>query len=114
MAEGFCIKCGVEVESFEGLSCCPACKTVYSPCCFRDQMNVNINIQELRVLCMWAERWVNVMKNEQTQATSAEVLRSIATRLSKQLPKETCLLLSDELKAIKDKGLDVESSFIDL
>jgi hypothetical protein len=114
MAEGFCVKCGTEVETFDGLECCPRCKTHSIPCSYSDQVKIDINIHELRTLCIWAERWVNVMQNEQTQADCAETLRSIVNRLQKQVPSEVALLLCDEMKAARAEGLKIESNAIDI
>ena len=113
MAEGFCTKCGFVIESFKGLTGCPSCGTTKSiPCDNKNQVNVNINIHELRILCIWAERWVGTFK-EYDQAQSGEVLRSIVKRLLKQLPKGTSLLLCDEVKELK-KEYDVQTNILDL
>lgn len=111
MAEGFCTKCGIEIESFDGLKCCPGCNTQDVPCAYSNQHNVSINVHELRILCMWTEFWVNSVKDEQMQAGMAHTLRSIAQRLLKQLPQGTALLFSDELSQVK-KHYDVESNIL--
>lgn len=112
MVEGFCTECGAEIESFEGLDKCPKCGTRGIPCANKNQAKVDINIHELRILCMWAEGYVQQMKDEFEQARSAKVVRAIASRLLKQLPEGTILLLSDEIEEIRKKGFDVETSFL--
>ena len=114
MAEGFCTHCGQVIETFEGLSHCPKCGTAGVPCDYKNQTKVSINTHELRILCIWAERWVMEMKNERDQMNSAAALRGITGRLLPQLPSGTCLLLSDELEGLKKEGLDVETNMTPL
>lgn len=114
MADGFCIKCGTVIESFDGLASCPTCKTTSVPCSYDEQVKVELNLQELRILCMWSERWVNVMRDEQTQAESAAILRALVSRLKKQIPQGANLLICDEVSAVKEHGLEVDSSFLDI
>ena len=114
MADGFCIKCGTVIESFDGLASCPTCKTTSIPCSYDEQVTINLNLHELRILCMWSERWVNVMRDEQIQAESAVVLRAIVSRLKTQIPEDANLLLCDDAKAVKDQGLELDFSFLDI
>ena len=107
--EGFCTQCGASIESFENLKACPKCNTKSIPCSYKNQVKVDINIHELRILCMWAERWVSAAKNEQEQASMAASIRGIVTRLTPQVPEGTKLLLSDEFQALK-KDFDVETN----
>lgn len=103
MPEGFCTKCGYGIESFKDLDRCPKCGTEGIPCAAVNQVSISINLQELRVLCMWAEFHVSAMKSEQSQAQCAEVLRAIVQRIKKQIPpdKKVDLLFSEELNGIK-------------
>jgi hypothetical protein len=112
--EAFCTSCGTSVPKLDGLERCPSCGDKGYPCLWSEQTTVSVNIHELHVLCVWAERWVNIMRDEHMQASCAKSLRAIVSRLLGQLPKETILLLCDDIKAIKDKGLDVESNFVDI
>jgi predicted Mrr-cat superfamily restriction endonuclease len=113
MAEGFCTKCSFEIGSFKDLNCCPKCGTKDIPCTMADQINISINLQELRILCMWAEFHVSAMKSEQSQAHCSEILRAIVQRIKKQVPpdKKVDLLFSEELQGIKDEGFEVETDF---
>lgn len=114
MAEGFCTQCGKDIESFEGLSDCPHCHTSSVPCSYDRQVKVDINIHELRVLFMWAERYVMDTRDEQQQAQMAHTLRSIEGRVSKQIPKNTKLFLSDELGQLRSDGFDVETNMTEI
>jgi predicted Mrr-cat superfamily restriction endonuclease len=112
MAEGFCTKCGFEVESFEGLDRCPKCGAEDIPCATVNQRDISINLQELRILSMWAEFYVSSIKSEQSQAHCAEVLRAIVGRIKKQIPKDKIdLLFSEELQKMKNDGNDIETNF---
>ena len=112
--EGFCTRCGTVIESFEGLSACPSCGTDSIPCSNADQINISINTHELRILTIWAERWVMAMENEYDQANSATTLRAITGRISKQLEKPVSLLLSDEIQQIKGDGFDVSTNITEI
>lgn len=112
--EAFCTSCGTSVPKLDGLDRCPSCGDKGYPCSWSEQAMVSVNVHELHVLSVWAERWVNAMRDEQVQASCAKRLRGIVSRLLEQLPKGTILLLSDDLKAIKDQGLEVKSDFIDI
>ena len=104
MAEGFCTICGIDIESFENLTQCPNCGTISIPCSYAKQVNVSINIHELRLLCIWAERWAG-----QTDADQ-NVVYAIATRLRKQLTSKECLTLADEFTALKDAGINYSTN----
>lgn len=92
MAEsGFCTECGARVASFEGLSACPACGTDSVPCRDADQVTVQVNWHELRLLCIWAENW------QRRAVTTTRVVYSIAKRLRRQHPNRSPLTLAEEL-----------------
>lgn len=92
---GFCIDCGLRVESFEGLDCCPNCKSTSIPCHDGNQVSISVNWQELRVLCIWAERWGH------EKAGGAGTVYGIAQRLEKQFPDMVNLTLAGEIDEIK-------------
>lgn len=115
--EGFCTLCGLIIKSFEGLSNCPACKTESIPCGFENQLNITINQQELRILVIWAERWVGEMKDEPMQHNSARILRAILHRINEQLPdNHKVQMLSQEINDLKkmDNVSDVQTNLLDL
>ena len=103
--EGFCNACGFKVKSFEGLEKCPQCGTTGIPCSYDNQVNISINIQELRVLAVWAEQWASNAKDEKEQHQMAIVLRSIQKRINDQLQPlgKKIPMLSDEIQGLKDK-----------
>lgn len=101
---GFCTLCGVDILSFKYLSDCPNCGTTNQPCGIENQVNVSINWHELRVLCMWAERWAAEKK-------LGNVVYSIAERLAKQFPERTPLTIAGEIGQLKDAGHKVETNF---
>lgn len=104
MSEGFCLDCGTEIESFEGLSACPFCGTTGSPASHKEQVNVSINWFELRILCIWAERWANE-KN-----IDVHTVYGIAHRLEKQFPNMTKLTLAGEISDLKRDFPDLETN----
>lgn len=118
MAEGFCTQCGKQIESFESLDRCPFCKTTSVPCALKNQVDININTHELQILCMWAEKHLYSVKDEQMQASMSTTLRSICNRISKQLPekRKINLLICDEVKDLKKEFGDenIESNILDI
>ena len=107
MAEGFCTTCGFVVESFDGLEKCPQCGSEGVPCCYENQIDVNVNIHELRLLCIWAENWGHKCGNP-------DVIYGVASRFRKQLPpgKDMSLTMADEFKEIKDAGYKFETNHL--
>lgn len=87
---GFCTECGVEVESFDGLSACPSCGSQSVPCGWKNQVTVTVNWHELHLLAVWAEHW-------QRQNELGRVVYAIARRLEGQHPGRTPLTLAGEL-----------------
>lgn len=93
--EGYCIECGLDVESFKGLECCPHCGTKSPPANYADVVDVKISWYELRILTIWAERWAHTFKG-------AGTVYAIARRLQKQHPEKTIpLTLAGEVEEIK-------------
>jgi len=89
--------CGLDIEEFtDDMECCPNCKTTSVPCTYDNQVDITINWHELRILCMWAERYAL----EHTEG--AGVVYSIAERIRMQYPNKSALTLSEELGEIED------------
>lgn len=96
---GFCTICNFKVKSFDGLDKCPNCGSTGVPCATENQVNVSVNIHELRLLCMWAENWGN-------QIQRADVVYAIANRLRRQLgDKDVSLTMADEFQSLRDMGI---------
>lgn len=115
-AEGFCTKCGKDIETFEDLTACPFCGTKGVPCSYEEQLNIEINRHELRILTIWSEWHVSDTKDEHQQAQMADTLRSVVGRLKAQLPDRmrADLLVSDELKAIRGSGFNVDTNMTEI
>lgn len=100
---GFCTSCGFEVESFEGLDKCPSCDTDGIPCKWSNQIDININWHELRILVMWAEfHW-----NKSIKDGNANPIYSIVERIRKQHPERIStnpLTLASEVQQIVDSA----------
>jgi len=103
---GFCTSCGFKVESFEGLAKCPQCDSRGTPCLDKEQVNISINWHELRILCMWAERWGN------KECGGAGLIYNIAQRIQRQHPEfETPLTLAEEIQNLPKKlGCKVQTN----
>ena len=96
---GFCTRCGTEVESFEGLSACPACGTRGVPCAWADQVDVSVNWHELRCLVMWAERWTG-SSDDPGMKQAHYVVYQIARRIAAQYPGRAPLTFAGEMGAV--------------
>lgn len=104
-AVGFCTICSHEVESFEGLNACPKCGATGIPCDYSRQANVNINVHELHILCIWAENWA-----QSREDVDENTVYAIAARLKQQLGPQTTLTMHDELKALQDAGYEFQTN----
>jgi hypothetical protein len=93
MTGGFCIECGHQIGSFDGLDRCPACGSTSMPCHNDEQVDVSVNWHELRVLVIWAENW-------QRQHQIGRTVYGIAKRLHAQHPERGTLTLAEELGEI--------------
>ena len=100
---GFCIQCRQEIESFEGLDCCPFCQTRETPCDYGADVILVINWHELRILCLWAMFHAKAQKRE-IQSGMIHTLRGIFTRI-KSLRKEKWppIELDEELQELSNK-----------
>lgn len=103
MSGGFCTLCSHHVDSFDGLTCCPNCMHTGKPCGDGDQVSVNVNVHELRVLCIWAENWAHHSKSQPRSEWMPDIVYAIAARLRKQLGEhaKVPLTMSDEFAHLK-------------
>lgn len=109
--EGFCTQCGVAIPTFHGLTCCPNCGSTGKPCGYENQVQVSINWHELRLLCIWAERWA-CQHGEKDPSMPATVY-AIAGRLQEQHENMTAqapLTLNGEFARLKDAGFRVRTN----
>lgn len=117
-----CLVCGHEVSEREieerSLSCCPKCENNGVPAAVKHDVSITINWQELRILTIWAERWISSHTEESSRDKYALLtVRAIADRIEKQCPelaKQIPLSFLGELKQIKDKfpGVTIEQNVV--
>jgi hypothetical protein len=100
--EGFCTLCNFQVESFEGLKCCPNCGSKGVPCDYKNQINISINIHELKILALWAENYASCDKKGSSDGTMKDTVYAITNRIRKQVPnQDLCLTWADELRGLE-------------
>lgn len=110
MAEGFCTLCNIDVPSFEGLSQCPNCGTRNRPCAHENDLTVKVNLHELHILCVWAERWGMSITEEEDGGPG--IIYAIVHRLKHHNEKlaDASLTLADEMDALRDAGYNFETN----
>jgi len=104
--EGFCTRCGGEIEKFEGLQHCPHCGAKSAPCSYDNQFDISINLQELKILTIWAECYAMEQKGKDRHVMT-KTLQAIGKRITQQVqPKmkeRVILFLTDEINSMKEK-----------
>lgn len=112
-----CIKCDAAftLEQIKGYNFCPNCKTKTLPKSPKEDVNININLYELKILCMWAENYSIEIDNKNLDNPNYELLRDtilkISSRIKKQLPpefKNYCLTWKDEMGEFEKAGINAE------
>jgi len=103
-----CINCDHEIHLLSNgekpeLSQCPKCKNKAQPANPKEDFWFKINWQELRILFIWAERWILQASDEHAQARMATVLSKIGDRIKKQTDQEMILFLTDEINQLKSQ-----------
>jgi hypothetical protein len=102
---GFCTRCSLKIESFEGLTQCPRCGSKGVPCGYDAQVSISVNTHELRILCIWAENWAGSTDADE------DTVYAIAARLRRQLgDNDYPLTMADEFRALKAAGVDYETN----
>ena len=107
----WCTDCGARItrkESGEGLNCCPRCKSNGVPCDPANDLTVEVNWHELRILGIWASNWAAKVCDGDAERT----VRSILSRLERQYPEQNPLTLGGELRQVRQAGYKIESSTI--
>ncbi len=112
---GFCTDCDFKVESFDGPSKCPNCSSTGILCSYDNQVTISINWQELRILCIWAERWavkaIETQEGIDTSKGGRGTVYAIADRIMKQhegRAKTTPLTMAGEFRQLKEQFPDME------
>lgn len=109
----WCVDCGARFTADEtkGVYACPKCGSESVPCHTAQDLRVEVNWHELRILGIWAENYARQCagkpdaRNEKMPATVLAICR----RLQRQHPDLTPLTLSEEIarlpKALEDAGI---------
>lgn len=92
-----CTVCGYQVESSDGLDCCPSCKTQRLPKDTKDDVTIGINWFELQTLFIWAERWA-----EKCEDVDRLMLLRLAERVQKQYPNKPALTFSGQIGELRE------------
>lgn len=108
---GFCTLCSHHVDSFDGLESCPNCGTKKTPCKDSNQVEIKINMHELRILGIWAENWA--CNTEDNPEHMKEIVYAILHRVKKQLPENLSkipLSMGEEFMQLKESDVKFETS----
>lgn len=106
----WCTACGKRFTEKQtaGVSECPACGCRGVPCDPRNDLAVEINWHELRILGIWSSNWAHEKCDDSGTAT----LRGILSRLERQYPDLTPLTLGGEMRQVRQSGLEIESTTV--
>lgn len=96
-----CLICNEEFteEDLKDALCCPKCGNLGIPADLKDDVTIEINWHELRILTIWAENYARSIKDDKTQPQLT--VACIARRIQKQYPDKTPLTLAGEIEQIK-------------
>lgn len=100
-------------EQLEGATACPSCDTTSVPCAVENDVTIQINWHELRILGIWAENWARHMKETGEHATGPGVISAIAQAIQAQHPDKPPITLTGELREIRKEFPKMETN-IDL
>lgn len=106
-----CVQCAGEFSEIEmeGATACPGCGTKAIPCTIKEDVTVEINWHELRILTIWAENWARKIQNDDPKNDgSLLTIMSIAGRLQRQHPEKTALTLFSEIRNLR-KDYNIET-----
>ena len=97
-----CVDCRAEFTKDEiaNANACPRCGTKRLPALITDDLSMQINLHELRILIIWASNWARGIKDDASGAQ--KTIRAICAALKKQLPEGTCLTMEDEMAALQE------------
>lgn len=106
-----CVRCN---ESFtesqiKGARACPKCGDPGSPMSPGQDVEVKINWHELRILCIWAERYADTIAGkEDVKSDIVKTVWAIVGRLQEQYPSFTPLTLGGEIGQLREQFKDME------
>src|ERR1700722_7313992 len=104
----WCTVCGARFtqEEISGWGC-PKCKYQGVPCATSDDVRVELNWHELRILVIWAENYAQRCATNPAPGdenlSMPSVVTAIARRLQRQHPTLTALTLSEEIAELPRK-----------
>jgi len=98
-------RCEFTDEELVGATACPKCGTASTPMDMSDDIELHINVHELRILTIWASNWAE----QHCKPASQRTLSSIINALRPQVQSGTPLTMGDEFQGVADTlGTDVE------
>lgn len=103
----WCVDCGTKFTEAQVADAyaCPACGSEGHPCSPSDDVAVNINWHELRILVIWAENYAAA--HAEQSPSMPRTVRAIAKRLQEQFPSQRPLTLAGEFAQLAEK-YDIE------
>lgn len=98
-----CIICdNLVLNDDENLTCCPKCGSENIPADPAFDINIKINLHELRILTIWADNYSKKDIPLESQKALSAILERIKKQAQEQLPEEKiCLTLKDEFDELK-------------
>lgn len=99
-----CMACRSEFtsEQIKGATACPKCGSRSVPLTSKEDVSIEINWHELRILVIWAENYANSIKGRaDVEGDPVQTIFGIAKRLQDQHPLLMSLTLSAEFEMVK-------------
>lgn len=97
-----CLECGKETEPNEDLMGCPNCGATGIPVNLDEMLTVRTSWHELRIIVMWAERFVSSINDKKESERMLKVIYRIADRIQAQHMDQGCgLTFASELAELR-------------
>lgn len=102
-----CTDCAAEFTNaeIEGAKACPTCGSPSLPSALADDVTIQINWHELRILGIWASNYADAKLRG---GPGERTLRSILKRIHAQHPERSPLTLGEDIQALANVAGDVE------
>lgn len=107
-----CIICDSEFtfEETKIMGNCLKCGTKNSPAYIKHDVEVQINWQELRIICNWADNWARQCSQNDSTSEERLLVGAIVSRLQEQHSNQTPLTITAEAVKIKQKtGINIST-----
>jgi hypothetical protein len=109
----WCVDCGARftAQEIEGCFACPKCGSAGVPCSVEQDVRVEVNWDELRILGIWAENHARQCAANPGNGGEKmpRTVQAICRRLQRQFPSFAPLTLSQEIaelpKALEEAGI---------